>query len=110
MESVSEALETALAGSDHLLAPRFAATIAAARQLAVRVDSLAGTGWTDDAGRLDNVAVPTFLKYLDALGMTVPKAPAARGKDSVPEAPVQPAGAGATITALQDRAAGRRVR
>lgn len=30
--------------------------------------------FTDGKGRLDNVSVPSFLKYLDALGLSVDKA------------------------------------
>lgn len=111
--SVSDALEVALAGTDHLLSPRYAPTIAAARQLAIRVDSLSDTGWTDEAGRLDNVTVPTFLRYMEALGLTVPKAAAGARPAASPEQAPRPgpaAAAGATISSLQDRAARRQAR
>ena len=109
--SVVTALEDALTASSHLLPVRYAPTIAAARQLAVRMDKLAAQGWTDEAGKLDNVTVPTFLRYMDALGLTVPKAVARPGKSEPAEPEPDPAGVraagGATISSLQDRAAKR---
>ena len=53
--------------------------MAASRVLAKRIDLIADDGFIDGNGKLDNVTVPTFLKYLQALGMTVDvaqKAPA----------------------------------
>jgi hypothetical protein len=50
-----------------------AAGLAAARVLAGMVDNVARPQY-DDEGRarpLDNVTLPTFLKYLDAYGLTV---------------------------------------
>lgn len=115
--SVVKGLQDALAVSDHLLSARYAATIAAAQQLAVRMDNLAVHGWTDEAGKLDNVTVPTFLRYMEALGLTVPKATGvrpAKGDTSSPEAPEPAAEAvGQTvvsISSLQDRAAKRKGR
>jgi len=68
--SAVDALEVALANAEHL-ALKHAATVAAARQVAARVDVLSESGWVDPSGKLDNVTVPTFLKYLDALGLVV---------------------------------------
>lgn len=105
--SVARSLEDALAGCDHLLPVRYAATIAAARQLAVRMDVLAEVGWMDPvSGKLDNVTVPTFLRYMEALGLTVTKA--APGA-AVPPAPPaedggEPAGKAAAIVRLSDAA------
>lgn len=111
--SVVEALAQALEVSDHLLPVRYAPTIAAAQQLAVRMDQLAANGWTDDAGKLDNVTVPTFLRYMEALGLTVPKAAVgarpAQGAALPDPEPGKP-GPGATISSLQDRAAKRKAR
>lgn len=53
------------------LPKRLSATVAAARVLADRIDSIAGNGFIDESGRLDNVSVPTYLRYLSALGLTV---------------------------------------
>ena len=62
-----EALEVALAAAEHLTG-RDAAAVATARQLARRVDAMAEYGWVDpDSGKFDNVTVPTFLKFLEAL-------------------------------------------
>lgn len=67
--SVREALERSLRNADGLTAVH-SATVAAARTLAERIDHLSATGFVDD-DKLDNVTVPTFLKYCQALGLTV---------------------------------------
>lgn len=73
-----EALEVALAAAEHLTG-RDAAAVATARQLARRVDAMAEYGWGDpDSGKFDNVTVPTFLKFLEALRLL--PAPAERTK------------------------------
>lgn len=71
--SVAESLEVAVGGADHL-GVAHAAHVAAARVLARRIDALESDDFTDDKGRLDNVSIPSFLKYLDALGLSVEKA------------------------------------
>ena len=116
-ESVVEALEQALVVADHLVSPKYAPTIAAAKHLARRLDTLAARdSWVDDSGKLDNVTVPTFLRYMEALGLTVPKPVAGtRGKaqpapESAPEAEAEPDGPGATISRLVDRQAQRQAR
>nr|WP_274955296.1 hypothetical protein [Bifidobacterium crudilactis] len=61
------------------LSAKHSALVAASRVLAERIDLIAEDGFIDGNGKLDNVTVPTFLKYLQALGMTVDvvqKAPA----------------------------------
>lgn len=68
--SVSDALERSLRNQPGLSA-RDSATVAAARVIAARIDELAENGFIDPNQKLDNVTVPTFLKYLDALGLTV---------------------------------------
>ena len=67
--SAVEALEAAIAGSDHLK-PKHAFVIALARQIAARADLLNECGWVVD-GKLDNVTMPTLLRYADALGLTL---------------------------------------
>ena len=102
-----EALELSLRGADHL-GVKHAAGVAAARLLADRVDELAEYGWVID-GKLDNVTVPTFVRALESLGLTVPRAPPARAKaeSAAPAAP-EAASPGATIVQMQQRVAGRR--
>ena len=68
--SAVDAVEVSLGAVTHLTVAH-SALVAALRQLAVRVDDLHATQWEDDKGRLDNVTLPTFLKYCDALGLTV---------------------------------------
>ena len=68
-ETVSAALERSLRNAKGLKAVN-AATVAAARVLAGRIDQLAETDFVDDNGKFDNVTVPTFLKYCQALGFT----------------------------------------
>lgn len=76
--SVADAFERSLRNMSGLSA-KHSALVAASRVLAKRIDLIAEDGFIDDNGKLDNVTVPTFLKYLQALGMTVDvvqKAPA----------------------------------
>ena len=75
--SAVDALEVSIDAAEHLEV-KHAATVAAARQLAIRVDELNDAGWVID-GKLDNVTLPVFLKYCEALGLTVDKVPAKRG-------------------------------
>ncbi|WEV68728.1 hypothetical protein OZX73_05400 [Bifidobacterium sp. ESL0775] len=67
--SVFDALNRSIRNAKHLSA-KDSATVATARVLAARIDSIAKNGFTDENGKLDNVTVPTFLKYLQALGLT----------------------------------------
>jgi ribosomal protein S8 len=76
--SVADAFERSLRNASGLSA-KDSALVAASRVLAKRIDLLADGGFIDANGKLDNVTVPTFLKYLQALGLTVDavqKAPA----------------------------------
>ena len=87
-ESVADALERAIAAADHLTA-RHAGAVAAARALAEKIDAWQIiVEWAlDDAAANDrrpavpandNVSLPSFLKYLDALRLL--PAPAERAK------------------------------
>lgn len=71
-ESVADALERSLRNAKSLRAEN-AAVVAAARVLAARIDSVCETGFIDENGKLDNVSVPTFLKYCQSLGLTPAK-------------------------------------
>lgn len=76
--SVADAFERSLRNTPGLSA-KDSALVAASRVLAKRIDLIADDGFIDGNGKLDNVTVPTFLKYLQALGMTIDvaqKAPA----------------------------------
>ena len=46
-----------------------AGALAALRRIARQIDAQSNTGLTPD-GKLDNVSIPTYLKYCDALGLT----------------------------------------
>lgn len=80
------ALERSIANATHLRA-RDSAAIAAARVLARRIDILDENGGLDDNGKLDNVSVPTFLKYLQALNL-LPEPAAVQTAKSAPAPPV----------------------
>lgn len=69
--SVEDALEKAISAAGHL-AVEHSAHVAAARVLARRIDALDQNSFLDDNGKLDNVSIPAFLKYLDSLGLSVP--------------------------------------
>ena len=59
--NVAEALERSLKNAD--LKAVNSAVVAAARVLAERIDYLTFSGFVDENGKLDNVSLPTFLKY-----------------------------------------------
>ncbi|WP_227468028.1 hypothetical protein [Microbacterium sp. YJN-G] len=101
-ESVSEALERGIRNAKHLRA-RHAPAVAAARALARKIDAWdVIVEWAlDDAAQgkgrpqvpaNDNVSIASFLKYLDALGLTPDEeTPAARtGRPSTKPAPAGP--------------------
>lgn len=69
--SVSDALERSLKNNGGQLNAKHSALVASARVLATRIDRLSGSGFEDEGGKIDNVTIPTFLKYLQALGLTV---------------------------------------
>lgn len=89
--SVAEALERSLKNTD--LKAVNSAVVAAARVLAARIDSICETGFIDEHGKLDNVSLPTFLKYCQSLGLTVdvqakvgrPAKPKAEAKQETPK-------------------------
>ena len=99
--TASEALEVSISAAQ--MEPKLAAAVAAARQLAKRVDTLDQMGWVID-GKLDNVTMPIYLRYLDQLGLTVPTAKvAAPAKPVAPEVAREPSG----IAKLQAVVGGR---
>lgn len=61
--------------------------MATARVLAKRIDAIADDGFIDENGKLDNVTIPTFLKYLQALGLTssVVEKPSGKSKGKEPD-------------------------
>ena len=67
--NVAEALERSLKNAD--LKAVNSAVVAAARVLAERIDYLTFSGFVDENGKLDNVSLPTFLKYCQSLGLTL---------------------------------------
>lgn len=88
-ESMSDALERSLRNAKSLRAEN-AAVVAAARILAARIDSICETGFIDENGKLDNVSVPTFLKYCQSLGLTLNE-PAKAGRPAKPKPEPKPA-------------------
>ena len=117
---VRTALEAAIKAADHL-EPQHAATVAAARALAAKIDAwdqivdwaLEDAAETDSRPRVpanDNTSLPTFLKYMESLRLTPPAAGKgggeAGGKQAVSPAPVNdPAG---KIVSMQQRVANRK--
>lgn len=85
--NVAEALERSLKNAD--LKAVNSAVVAAARVLAERIDYLTFSGFVDENGKLDNVSLPTFLKYCQSLGFTV-DAPAKVGRPAKPKVESKP--------------------
>lgn len=92
--SIAEALEQSIAAAAHLT-ERDAGAVAATRALAAKIDAWdVIVGWAmddisggDSSGRPkvpqnDNTSLPTFLKYLEALGLIPPVAKASPGPAS----------------------------
>ena len=78
--SVAEATERSIQNAKHLRAIH-SGPVATLRALAMRIDVLLANNGSDESGRLDNVSIPTYLKYCQALGLTpdvdpVPSKPA----------------------------------
>ena len=90
-QALAEALESALTAADHL-EPKHAATVAAARALAEKIDAwqvivewaLEDAAESESRPKVpanDNTSLPTFLKYMEALQLVPPaKAAAAPAK------------------------------
>ena len=111
--SATDALELSLENAEHL-SPKQAAVVAAARQLAKRVDVLGECGWVVD-GKLDNVTLPVYLRYLEQLGLTVPATKATAGKSPAEPEPVEPDkpkpdSPSAKILQMQEKALARKAR
>ena len=118
--SVSAALETALSAATHL-DEEHAATVAAARALAAKIDAWQTiVEWAlDDAsgssGRPavpanDNTSLPTFLKFMESLRL-VPQSPPKASASPVPTAEAAPADDPAgKIVSMQRKAASRKAR
>ena len=83
VESVRDAVDQALAEME--LPAKSRGLVAAIRKMADQIDAIDENG-LNPAGKLDNVSLPTFLKYADALGM-LPS-----GAASKPEPEAKPAG------------------
>ena len=47
-----------------------AGAVAVLRRLAVAVDHLIANGGMSESGKLDNVSIPTYLRYCESLGLT----------------------------------------
>lgn len=98
--SVEDATEVALGAAQHLTDADKGA-VEALRVLARQVDYLAANGGLREDGKLDNVSVPTYLKFCESLGLT----PAGRSKLGEKK----PEGKGGKLTLLRDQAqAGRK--
>ena len=98
---VSEALDEAIAAAEHLTA-RDAATVAAARALAEKIDAWdvivrwAREDAGEDGGRPlvpanDNVSLASFLKYMESLRLVPEAAPKAKPGPASTASPAQQA-------------------
>lgn len=67
--SIAEATERSIQNAKHLRAIH-SGPVATLRALAMRIDVLLANNGSDESGRLDNVSIPTYLKYCQALGLT----------------------------------------
>jgi hypothetical protein len=71
--TVAEATDESIAAAAHLT-PMDAGAVAVLRRLARTIDGMdeVAASWSgDDPPPFDNVTVPTYLKYAEALGLTV---------------------------------------
>lgn len=82
--TVAEATETAIKAADHLTDMDLGA-VQMLRELAAAADAIDANG-LNPAGKLDNVTIPTYLRYCESLGLTpagrarlVEKKPEAKG-------------------------------
>jgi hypothetical protein len=80
--AVADATETAIEAADHLTDMDLGA-VEMLRTLAAAADAIDENG-LNPAGKLDNVTIPTYLRYCESLGLT----PAGRAKlvEKKPEA------------------------
>lgn len=69
--SIEEAALRSVKAATHL-GPQDAAAVAAMLTLARQLDVLAEFDFVREDGKLDNVSMPTFLRYLTELGLTPP--------------------------------------
>lgn len=69
IETVAQATERSIAAATHLT-EMDAGALAALRGLAEAIDYLLDHGGVNADGKFDNVSVPTFLRYCEALGLT----------------------------------------
>ncbi|MGN8835204.1 hypothetical protein, partial [Allisonella histaminiformans] len=100
-ESVRQATDAALRECPP--SRRARGLVAVIRRLADAIDAIDAEG-LNPAGKLDNVTIPTYLRYAEALGMTLSKA----ASPPKPEAHVVPDDSpGARIIAMQQRASRR---
>lgn len=116
--TVLEALDESLAAATHL-EPKHAATVAAARALAAKIDAwdvIVQWALEDQAETEakrpavpanDNTSLPSFLNYMKLLGLTVPEvkaAPVAASKAAAePEAKESTPEGGGTVTDMTER-------
>lgn len=68
MGDIRTAIDASITAATHLT-DMDKGMVAALRMLADRVDVLAECDWVVD-GKLDNVSVPTFLRYCEHLGLS----------------------------------------
>ena len=100
MGAVADATEASIRAATHL-SDLDKGAVEALRTLAVAIDVLAATGGVREDGKLDNVSVPTYLKFCESLGLT----PA--GRSRLPEK--KPEGPGGKLALLRGEAqAGRK--
>ena len=117
-QSLAEALESALAAADHL-EPKHAATVAAAKALAEKIDTwqvivewaLEDAAESESRPRVpanDNTSLPTFLKYMEALQLVPPTKSATAPTKPEPTVAAEPSEAeskDSKIISMQRRAA-----
>lgn len=92
-DSIRDGIEASIEAADHLTR-KDAGAIEAIRALASTLDAMANADTLDADGKprpIDNVSMPTFLRFCDALGLT----PA--GREKLTPAKAKPAGALSSI-------------
>lgn len=100
-ESVEDATRRSIKAA-HDLDDLDAGAVAVLLELARAIDVMAANDGLRPDGKLDNVSVPTYLRFCESLGLT----PAGRARLTEKK----PEGAGGKLAVLQGQAQGRRKR
>jgi hypothetical protein len=98
-ESIYEATERAVQAARAELSDLDAGAVAVLLELARQIEVMADNGGLREDGKLDNVSIPTYLRFCESLGLT----PAGRVKLGVEKPSAGPVGKLASLKAHADK-------